>query len=133
VLYAKSLQDIFQAFHRLAIADYNNAKIRRGLDYRIEAYLDQLILKMWQVRQSFIEQPYSRPEALPAYQKLWLFPEHEVQRGDSDVWLDEVIRGAARHFNACYQKVLGKAALQLGDDLQKKVIEIIEQNREAML
>lgn len=133
VLYAKSLQDTFQAFHRLAIADYNNAKIRRGLDYRIEEYLDQLVLKMWQVRQSFMEQAYSRPEALPAYQKLWLFPEHEVQRGESDVWLGEVVREAARHFNASYQKVLGKAALQLGDDLQQRVIGIIEQNREALL
>ncbi len=133
VLYAKSLQDTFQAFHRLAIADYNNAKIRRGLDYRIEAYLDQLVLKMWQVRQSFMEQAYSRPEALPAYQKLWLFPEHEVQRSESDVWLSEVIREAARHFNASYQKVLGKAALQLGDDLQQRVVGIIKQNREALL
>ncbi len=133
VLYAKSLQDTFQAFHRLAIADYNNAKIRRGLDYRIEAYLDQLILTMWQVRQSFTERTYSRPEALPAYQKLWLFPEHEAQRGEAGSWLDEVIREAARHFNASYQKVLGKAALRLGDDLQQRVIGIIEQNREALL
>lgn len=133
MLYAKSLHEIFQSFHRLISADHNDINIRRGLDYRIEAYLDQLVLKMWQARQGFAKHTYSRPEALPAYQKTWLFPEHEPQRSETEEWLDEAVRDAARHFNASYKKVMGKSALTLGDDLIRRVTGIIEQNREALL
>ena len=133
MLYAKSQQETFQAFHRLVSADHNDINIRRGLDYRVEQYLDQLILKMWQARQGFTEQSHTRPEALPAYQKLWLFPENEQDRRDTHDWLDEVVTEAARHFNASYKKVLGKSALILGDDQLRRVTDIIEQNREALL
>ena len=133
MLYAKSQQEIFQAFHRLVSADHNDINIRRGLDYRVEQYLDQLILKMWQARQGFAEQPHARPEALPAYQKIWLFPENEQDRSETHDWLDEVVTEAARHFNASYKKVLGKSALILGDDQLRRVTDIIEQNREALL
>jgi CRISPR-associated protein Csy1 len=133
VLYPKPLQETFQAFHRLISADHNNINIRKGLDYRIEEYLDHLILKMWQVRKGFSEQAYSRPADLPSYQKQWLFPEHKQSRSDDDAWLNELIREASRHFNASYKKVLGKSALMLGDDLVRRVTDIIEQNKEALL
>ncbi|MDO6563408.1 type I-F CRISPR-associated protein Csy1 [Amphritea sp. 1_MG-2023] len=133
VLYPKQLQETFQAFHRLIAADYNNINIRKGLDYRIEEYLDYLILKMWQVRKAFSEQTHSRPEALPTYQKLWLLPEHEQDRLDNQVWLDELIREAARHFNASYKRVLGRSAMELGDDLYQRVTLIVEQSKEALL
>ncbi|MEM5535347.1 type I-F CRISPR-associated protein Csy1 [Neptuniibacter pectenicola] len=133
VLYPKQLQETFQAFHRLISADHNNINIRKGLDYRIEEYLDHLILKMWQVRKAFSEQIHSRPEALPTYQKLWLLPEHEQDRLDNQVWLDELIREAARYFNASYKKILGRSAMELGDDLYQRVTLIIEQNKEALL
>jgi len=133
VLYPKPLQETFQAFHRLISADHNNINIRQGLDYRIEEYLDHLILKMWQVRKGFSEQTYSRPEALPSYQKQWLFPEHKQSRSDNEAWLSELIREASRHFNASYKKVLGRSAMELGDDLMRRVTDIIEQNKEALL
>ncbi|MBR9828118.1 MAG: type I-F CRISPR-associated protein Csy1 [Oceanospirillales bacterium] len=133
VLYAKPLQDTFQAFHRLVSADHNNANIRNGLDYRAQEYLDHLILKMWQVRQGFAEQTYTRPETLPAYQKFWLLPEYEAERRENAPWLDDLIREAARHFNASYKKVLGSSAFMLGDDLIQRVTGVIEQNREALL
>ena len=133
MLYAKSLQEIFQDFHRLVSTGHNDINIRRGLEYRAEQYLDQLILKMWQARQGFAEQTYSRPEALPAYQKRWLFPEHDQERRETEDWLDELVTEAARHFSASYKKVLGKSALILGDDLIQRVTGVIEQNREALL
>ena len=133
VLYAKPLQETFQAFHRLLSPDYNNANIRRGLDYRVQEYVDYLILRMWQVRQSFVEQPYTRPEDLPAYQKIWLFPEHEPDRQGNCEWTEELMQDAARHFNASYKRILGHSALILGDDLLKRVTGVIEQNREELL
>ena len=133
MLYAKSLREIFQAFHRLVSADHNDISIRRGLDYRAEQYLDQLILKMWQARQGFTEQSHTRPEALPAYQKYWLFPENEQERSESSIWLDELVLEAARHFSASYKKILGTSALILGDDQMRRVTDVIEQNRETLL
>lgn len=133
LLYAQSMQEIFQDFHRLVSTDHNNINIRSGLEYRTEQYLDQLILKMWQARQGFTEQPHTRPEALPAYQKRWLLPEYEQERAEMDEWLDELILQAARHFSTCYKKVMGKSALILGDDLIQRVTDVVEQNREALL
>ncbi|MDO6513247.1 type I-F CRISPR-associated protein Csy1 [Neptuniibacter sp. 2_MG-2023] len=133
VLYPKQLQETFQAFHRLISADHNNINIRKGLDYRIEEYLDHMILKMWQVRKGFTEQTHSRPEALPTYQKLWLLPEYEQDRLANQAWANELIREAARHFNASYKKVLGRSAMELGDDLYQRVTLIIEQSKEALL
>jgi len=133
VLYPKQLQEIFQAFHRLLSADHNNVNIRKGLDYRIQEYLDYLILKMWQVRIGFSEQAHSHSEALPSYQKLWLLPEHEADRQDNLAWLNDVLQETSRHFNASYKRVMGTSALILGDDLLQRVTRVIEQNKEALL
>ncbi|MFD1009140.1 type I-F CRISPR-associated protein Csy1 [Oceanisphaera ostreae] len=133
VLYPKQLQQTFEAFHRLLNADHNNQKIRNARDYRIQEYLDQLILKMWQVRRAFAEQPHTRPEHLVAYQKQWLFPEHEAERTTDVAWLNTVIDDAARHFIFSYQKVVGKSAIQLGDTELEAFSRIIEQSKEALL
>jgi len=133
VLYPKQLQESFQAFHRLLVTDYNNARIREACDYRIQEYLDQLVLKMWEVRKGFEEQPHARPENLAGYQKLWLFPEHEAERTENSQWLNSLFEDAARHFINSYQKVMGKAAIQLGDNELVAFARIIEQNKEGML
>jgi len=133
VLYPKQLQESFQAFHRLLVTDYNNARIREACDYRIQEYLDQLILKMWQVRKGFEEQPHTRPENLAGYQKLWLFPEHEAERTENSQWLHSLFEDAARHFINSYQKVMGKAAIQLGDSELIAFARIIEQNKESLI
>lgn len=133
VLYPKQLQQTFQAFHRLLNADYNNQKIRNARDYRIQEYLDQLILKMWQVRRAFAEQPKSRPEHLEGYQKQWLLPEYEAERTSDAAWLNTVVDDATRHFIFSYQKIAGKSAIQLGDTEFEAFSRIIEQNKEALL
>ncbi|MBU2875908.1 type I-F CRISPR-associated protein Csy1 [Marinobacter salexigens] len=132
-LYAKQLQETFQGFHRLLIADHNNMRIRGGRDHRIQEYLDQVILKMWQVRKAFEAQPHSRPESLPGYQKIWLFPEHESERIEEGQWLKTLVDEVTRHFVNSYQKVMGKAAIQLGDDELRAFNRIIEQSKEALL
>jgi CRISPR-associated protein Csy1 len=133
VLYPKQLQESFQAFHRLLVTDYNNVRIREACDYRIQEYLDQLILKMWQVRKGFEEQPHTRPENLAGYQKLWLFPERAAERTENSQWLNSLLEDAARHFINSYQKVMGKAAIQLGDNELTAFARIIERNKECLL
>ena len=133
VLYPKQLQQTFEAFHRLLNAHYNNKNIRNARDYRIQEYIDQLILKMWQVRSALIEQPKTRPEHLVGYQKQWLFPEYEADRTTDAAWLTTLIEDAARHFIFSYQKIAGKSAIQLGDAELEAFSRIIEQNKEALL
>jgi len=133
VLYPKQSQETFQAFHRLLATDYNNVRIRKGLDYRIQEYMDQLILKMWQVRKVFEAQPHARPENLIGYQKLWLFPEHEAERTEYAQWLNTLVEEVTRYFISSYQKVAGKAAIKLGDNELEAFAHIIEQNKEALL
>ena len=133
VLYPKQLQQTFEAFHRLLKADYNNLNIRNARDYRIQEFLDQLILKMWQVRRAFAEQPHARPEHLVAYQKQWLLPEYETERTTDAPWLTTLVDDAARHFIFSYQRIAGKSAIQLGDTELEAFSRIIEQNKEALL
>ncbi|ART83664.1 type I-F CRISPR-associated protein Csy1 [Oceanisphaera profunda] len=133
VLYPRQLQQTFEAFHRLLTADYNNANIRNARDYRIQEYLDQLILKMWQVRRAFGDQPHARPAHLEPYQKQWLFPEYQAERTPDAPWLSTLVEDAARHFIFSYQRVAGKSAIQLGDTELAAFARIIEQNKEALL
>lgn len=134
VLYPKQMQDTFQALHRLLTADYNNVHIRDGRDYRIQEYVDQLILKMWQVRKAFEAQAEkARPAHLIGYQKLWLFPEHESERSEYVPWLNTLVEDATRHFIRCYQKVLGRSAIQLGDSELEAFALVIDKNKEALL
>ncbi|NWO04285.1 MAG: type I-F CRISPR-associated protein Csy1 [Alteromonadaceae bacterium] len=134
VLYSRQLQETVQAFHRLLTTDYNNVHIRDGRDNRVQEYVDHLILRMWQVRNGFENQPQeARPESLRGYQKLWLFPEHLDQRNNDAPWLKTLIEDASRHFIRSYEKVAGASVIQLGDTEMEAVSLVIEQNKEALL
>lgn len=133
VLYAKHLQETFKAFHKLLSADYNNIRIRKARDYRIQEYLDHVILKMWQVRNAFTEQPHARPEKLIGYQKQWLFPEYQDERNMNAPWLDTLVSDITRNFIADYERVMGNSAIKLADVELTAFSKIIEQNKEALL
>lgn len=133
VLYAKHLQETFKAFHKLLSADYNNIRIRKARDYRIQEYLDHVILKMWQVRNAFTEQPHARPEKLIGYQKQWLFPEYQDERNMDAPWLDTLVSDITRNFIADYERVMGNSAIKLADVELTAFSKIIEQNKEALL
>jgi len=133
VLYLKPLEKNFKSFHRLLSNDYNTINIRNARDYHIQEYLDHVILKMWQVRKTFAEQSYSRPEKLLAYQKQWLFPEYQDERDLDSVWLDTLINDITRHFIASYERVVGNSAIKLADTELLEFSKIIEKNKEALL
>jgi CRISPR-associated protein Csy1 len=132
VIHPKALKETFQAFHKLLSSDYNNINIRKGIKYRVQEYVDHLILKMWQVRTAFGELEHSRPMLERSYQKIWLFPEYEQQRIENQEWLDELIKDATRYFMANYKKSV-KQPLILGDSEFQAFKNLIEQNEEAFL
>lgn len=127
-----SLREIFHAFHRTLVIGYNNIHVREKVRAHIQEYIDLLILKMWQVRKAFDEQPSTRPDTLPEYQKLWLFPEREEEREQSQQWLETLIEEAARYFINSYEKMMNKTAVQLGDAEMEAFMSIIEESREDM-
>lgn len=127
------IQDTLQAFSRLLETDYNNVRLREGRDFRVQEYVDFVVQKMWQVRLAFGESVHSRPEGLPAYQKVWLFPEREAERKADNQWLDQLIKDIARSFNGHYKKVAGLKAIQLGDAEHQAITAVIELNKEAWL
>lgn len=133
VLYLKPLQESFTAFHKLLKSDYNNINIRNARDYHIQEYLDYVILKMWQVRKTFAQQSYSRPEKLIAYQKQWLFPEYEDERNVDVPWLDTLINDITRNFITSYERAVGNTAIKLADLELEAFSKIIEQNKEALV
>ncbi|MGZ5027700.1 MAG: type I-F CRISPR-associated protein Csy1, partial [Methylobacter sp.] len=50
-LYYKHYQDSFKALHRLFTVNHNTIDIRDGRDYWIESIAEQVIEKVWQIRQ----------------------------------------------------------------------------------
>jgi CRISPR-associated protein Csy1 len=132
-IYHRQLQETLQAFARVLKTDYNNVQIREGRDYRIQEYVDFVIQQMWQVRLAFEAHEYLRPESLPAYQKIWLFPEREDERTQTTEWQQRLVDDMARNFLYLYEKIKGADAIQLGDSGFDAVMRVIEKNLEALL
>lgn len=127
------IKETFDAFHRIVLTDYNNINIREGRDYRIQEYIDYVIQKMWQLRSFIDEYECELSGTLKAYQKIWLYPDHKEQRESDDEWLDDVCSDLIRSFTKQgYQKVLGRKAATLGDNVYIAVEKIVKENREAL-
>jgi CRISPR-associated protein Csy1 len=125
--------DIFNAFHRLIKTNYNNVNIREGRDFRIQQYIDTVIQKMWQLRLFFEDYTGELPVNIPTHQKIWLFAEHKEQRQNDVDWLDKVCLDISHSFVRGYEKIIGKDAAKMGDDLFMQVYAICKDNTEALL
>lgn len=108
-------KEIFSALHRILKSDYNNKAIREGREYRMQEYLDALILKMWQLRVFLADFKGELSTSLNKEQQIWLYPKHEKIRIESNDWLDNIARQITRSFLSGYKKVLDNQATLLGD------------------
>lgn len=59
---------------------------------------------MYHIRQKFSENDIKLPENLPSYQKIWLFPDRQDERDQTNDWLTHLIEKLARQFIASYKK-----------------------------
>lgn len=113
-LYYKHYQDSFKALHRLLAVNHNTIDIRDGRDYWIESIAEQVIKKIWQLRQ--LDASWSETTNLPMAQKIWLDAAYLEQRENEDDWLDEIIRSLVDWFRFAYEKTVTKdKAIFLGD------------------
>lgn len=113
-LYYKHYQDSFKALHRLLMVNHNTIDIRDGRDYWITSIAEQVIEKVWQLRQ--LEPGWSEQTTLPLAQKIWLDSAYNEQRENQDDWLDEIIHSITDWFRIAYEKTVGKDKVMfLGD------------------
>lgn len=127
------LKETFHAFHRIIKTEYNNVRIREGRDFRIQEYVDHVIHKMWQLRTKLEAEQRELPAQLKSHQKTWLYPQFKQDREENSEWLEAVCSDLIRSFSLQgYNKVLGRQAIQLGDDVYSAVERIVLENREAL-
>ncbi len=113
-LYYKHYQDSFKALHRLLAVNHNTIDIRDGRDYWIVSIAEQVIEKVWQLRQ--LDAGWSETTNLPTAQKIWLDAAYLEQRENEDDWQDEIIRSLVDWFRIAYEKTVTKdKAIFLGD------------------
>jgi len=132
-LWAGRFKESFNALHKFLALDYNNVKIREHRDKSIRFIIDQVIDRMWTIRQ--IDAGWSQSETcsnLPEHQKIWLDDINIEAREESDGWIEKIVDEFSRWIVFTYNKILGKQAIPLGDDELLYIKSLIEQNREAL-
>jgi CRISPR-associated protein Csy1 len=113
-LYYKHYQDSFKALHRLLAVNHNTIDIRDGRDYWISSIAEQVIEKVWQIRQ--LPAGWSESTTLSLAQKIWLDAAYSEQRENQDDWLGEIISSIADWFRIAYEKIVSEdKAIYLGD------------------
>lgn len=125
-------REVFDALHKLFKTDYNNIRIREGRDYRLQDLIDRIINKMWAVRAVSAEQYRSKQSQLKAHQRIWLCDECQQVREDENDWLDRLCKEIAAWIIRTYEKLLGKQAFKLDEDVRRHIHGIVTLNREAL-
>ncbi|QEQ95576.1 type I-F CRISPR-associated protein Csy1 [Neptunomonas concharum] len=126
-------KEILEALHRLYITDHNNIDIRQGRDYRIQQYVDLVIEKMWQVRLFLAEHQGELSSELPLEQKIWLYPDRELQREQENEWLNKITRHIARSLINHYSRnKFISTPVMLADQELLAIEDIVNVNKESL-
>lgn len=121
-----------QALHRLFLLDWNNQKIREGVQSHVDTLADMVAGMAERMR----EEPagWSREEAfdgLPESQKIWLDEARREERLDSEEWLDAVGTDFGRWLIRTYERVSGHEKVGLGDPelrfFKYRLIEVLRE------
>lgn len=123
--------DVLQALHKLIKTDYNNVNIREGRDYRIQELIDRILIKMWLVRAVANNQYHADSSRLNAHQKIWLCEDQIEMRENSDDWLEKLLNEISTWVIRTYENRVTKQKTKLGEQERLKVVELLEQNKEA--
>ena len=131
-LYIKDYQDKFKALHKL-FADTvpNNIDVREGRDYWILQIVEQLMEKVWAIRE--LSGGWSEASALPPVQKLWLDAANSERRDSEDDWLDEIIAAVVSWLAIAYKKAVGEQkAIPIGDPESRAFRQLLTEHREVL-
>lgn len=131
-LYLKDYQDKFKALHKLFLDTVpNNIDVREGRDYWILQIVEQLMEKVWAIRE--LPGGWSESGALPPAQKIWLDAANNEKRDDEDEWLDDIIAAVVSWLGIAYKKTIGELkAIPLGDPESKEFRRLLTEHREVL-
>jgi CRISPR-associated protein Csy1 len=131
-LYLKDYQDKFKALHKLFTDTVpNNIAVRDGRDYWILQIVEQVMEKVWAIRE--LPGGWSDTSALPASQKIWLDAATAERRDAEDEWLDEIIVALVSWLGVAYKKVFGEQkAIAIGDAESKDFRQLLAEHREVL-
>lgn len=125
-------RDVFDALHKLFLADYNNKNIRDGRDYRLRELVDCIVERMWVVRAVATEQYRAEQSQLKPHQKVWLCDNCQQTREEDSDWLDKLCAEITNWIIRSYEKMLGKQAYKLGEGERVHIHDIVSESREAL-
>ena len=131
-LYLKDYQDKFKALHKL-FGDTvpNNIDVREGRDYWILQIVEQLMEKVWAIRE--LPGGWSEVTALPPVQKIWLDAANSEKRDSEDDWLDEIIVAVVSWLGIAYKKAVGEQkAIPIGDPESRAFRQLLTEHREVL-
>ena len=125
-------REVFDALHKLFKTDFNNVRIREGRDYRLQDLMTRIIHKMWAVRAVSAEQYQMKNSQLKRHQETWLCEEFLETREEKDDWLEKLCREITSWIILTYEKLLGKQAFKLSEDVRQHIYKIVTNNKEAL-
>lgn len=131
-LYLKDYQDKFKALHKL-FGDTvpKNIDVREGRDYWILQIVEQLMEKVWAIRE--LPGGWSETGALPPAQKIWLDAVNSEKRDSEDDWLDEIIAAVVSWLGIAYRKAVGEQkAIPIGDPESRAFRQLLDEHREIL-
>jgi CRISPR type I-F/YPEST-associated protein Csy1 len=131
-LYVKDYQDKFKSLHKL-FADTvpNNVDVREGRDYWILQIVEQVMEKVWAIRE--LPGGWSESTTLPPVQKLWLDAANSEKRDSEDDWLDEIIVAVVSWLGIAYKKAVGEQkAIPLGDAESREFRRLLREHQEVL-
>jgi CRISPR-associated protein Csy1 len=124
------VKEMVQSLALIADTDYNNQAIRQGRLRRYRQLMDLIVDRMWSVRMVADEQYFAETSQLPEYQKIWLLPEYNERRKETDTWYEELKGRIARWIIA---KLEANAKnLKLGEAERRDILSIIDEYKEAL-
>lgn len=131
-LYIKDYQDKFKALHKLfAETTPNNMSVREGRDYWILQIVEQMMEKVWAIRE--LSGGWSETGGLPPVQKIWLDAANAEQRDSEEAWLDEIIVALVSWLGIAYKKAVGEQkAIPIGDAESKDFRQLLTEHREML-
>jgi len=125
---------IFNDLHNIfKVPNYSNVNMRDARKKHYHRLAEEIIKKMWEVREVESEQYYEKNSKLKRHQDIWLLAKFEDKRDEEDEWLDELVEDATHWILHSYKKVLGKLAIDInGTEELKDIRKIIEENEEGL-
>ncbi|MEB0139126.1 MULTISPECIES: type I-F CRISPR-associated protein Csy1 [unclassified Undibacterium] len=123
-----------ELLHKWLIDSRNNIQVRTRRDELFLDLFNDIVEKIWQIRGT--EAGWSlkeRFDSLPKLQKIMLDQYWIIERTENEQYVDNFLKDIARWMILAYKKVLGKQALALNDDELSHVLQLICEQKEALL